>query len=230
MSGGAYDHVHGRVDEFANLLTRGVTWEGNRVHNPHPLRLEFAVHLGLVAAAMEAIELVDSYDSSTPFDVMEIEKVLRKPVQVNESACKPVKPSKQVTWNRDETEMDALEPLETVDGDRNALLEHALLTMAVGHTRSPSGKRRLTRTELQELARGLCNKLGIDWSGLSRVGVDLSAHDVDTMSTGHKIKLPRGFKLDKKTGKVVRKPSFASVSDQLQRGSAKKQRVVRRTP
>ncbi len=50
------------------------------------------------------------------------------------------------------------------------------------------------------------------------------------MSTGRKIQLPKGFKLDKKTGKVVRKTSYASVSDRLQRGASKKQRVVRRTP
>jgi hypothetical protein len=178
MSGGAYDHAHGRVDEFANLLARGVTWEGQRVHQPHPLRLELVAHLRKVAAAMEAIEMVDSYDASSPHDVRAIEAVLCKPVKAPETVCKLVKPRKAMTWNRDEADMDAVEPSGTADLDRNALLEHALLTMAIGHTASPSGKRRLTRTELQELARGLCNKLGIRWSGLSRVGVDLRSCDV----------------------------------------------------
>lgn len=176
MKGGAYDHAHGRVDEFATLLMQGVTWTGVRVGHPHPARLEFAAHLRKVAAAMDAIELVDSFDACSPHDLAAIETVLAKPKPIAEPPR--AKPRKQVTWNRDETEMDVVEQVETVSSDRNALMEHALLTMAVGYTRSPSGKRRLTRTELQELARGFCNKLGIDWSGLSRVGVDLRSCDL----------------------------------------------------
>jgi hypothetical protein len=48
--------------------------------------------------------------------------------------------------------------------------------------------------------------------------------------SGHKIRLPKGFKIDKATGKIVRKPNYASVSERLQRGSDKKQRVVKRQP
>lgn len=46
--------------------------------------------------------------------------------------------------------------------------------------------------------------------------------------SGHKIKIP-GFKIDKKTGAVVKKQSYQSVSEKLQRGSSKKQKPVRRT-
>lgn len=180
MSGGAYDYVHGRVDEFARLIEQGVTWDGQRVHAPHPIRLEFAAHLRKVAAAMEAIELVDSYDRDTPHDVQAIEAVLAKPAPLPVLAA-PAKPRKQVTWGRDDEYAEM--PVTTADlktdiGARNQLLEHALITMAVGWTKAPSGKRRISREEFKEVARSLCNRLELDWSGLSYVGVDLDRHEL----------------------------------------------------
>lgn len=46
--------------------------------------------------------------------------------------------------------------------------------------------------------------------------------------SGHKIKVT-GVKVDPKTGKLVKKQSYQSVSEKLQRGSSKKQKPVRRT-
>jgi len=46
---------------------------------------------------------------------------------------------------------------------------------------------------------------------------------------GYKIKVA-GVRIDKATGKIVKKPSYANVSDQLKRQSSKKSKPVRRTP
>ena len=46
--------------------------------------------------------------------------------------------------------------------------------------------------------------------------------------SGHKIKVT-GVKVDPKTGKLVKKHSYANAIENLQRGSSKKQKPVRRT-
>lgn len=176
MSGGAYDHMHGRVDEFADLLERGIDWNGNRVTAKLParsqeLRLEFVNLLRRVAQAMEAIEMVDSHDASSPHDIDAIRAVLPAPAVVMEAE----RPRKVVSWTRDDDDAPA-------KADNNTMLEHALLVMANGYTLADYGKRRLTREELIELARGLCMRLGLSWQAPSQEVVDLRRMDLSRRS------------------------------------------------
>jgi hypothetical protein len=73
MSGGAYAYAFETVECFADALEAGMTF--GDVHDARPTdhandhaRLGFAVHLRNVAAAMKAIEWVDSGDCSPPHD------------------------------------------------------------------------------------------------------------------------------------------------------------------
>ena len=77
MSGGSYEYAYDKVERMAEALERGRTFEGRETEgaNDHA-RLAFAVHLKKVAAAMKAIEWVDSYDSSTPEDTNAIWAVI----------------------------------------------------------------------------------------------------------------------------------------------------------
>lgn len=173
MSGGSYDYAFGRVDEFAELLESGTTWTGRKVVDPHPSRLEFAKHLRKVAAAMEAIEWVDSYDRSPPADSDAIAAVLATPLVASAAVEAP---RKRMTWSRDEDESEGVISAAR-NGDisaRNSLLERAIQTLAVGYTHAPSGKRQMRRDELIEMARALCLTLGISWDGL----VDLDTSTV----------------------------------------------------
>lgn len=76
MSGGSYRGCYWHVIEFAEALEKGETLEGRKTEaeNNHD-RLGFAAHLRKVAAAMKAIEWVDSYDSSPPEDTIAIHAV-----------------------------------------------------------------------------------------------------------------------------------------------------------
>lgn len=62
MSGGSYDYAYRQVEEFIERLDVG----GSTMTND--LRSRFRRHLVLVAAAMKAIEWVDSADNSSPHD------------------------------------------------------------------------------------------------------------------------------------------------------------------
>lgn len=73
MSGGSYSHAYRIVEQFAEALDDGLTMPD--YSDPSPTgyennhdRLGFAVHLRKVAAAMKAIEWVDSGDASPPHD------------------------------------------------------------------------------------------------------------------------------------------------------------------
>lgn len=55
MSGGSYDYLYARIDDAAERLSH----PGNSA-----LRRAFAVHLRLVAQAMQDVEWVDYFDSS----------------------------------------------------------------------------------------------------------------------------------------------------------------------
>lgn len=67
MSGGSYGYAYRRVEEFAEALESGVTFDGVETEDGGShVRLGFAAHLRKVAAAMQAIEWEDSGDSSPP--------------------------------------------------------------------------------------------------------------------------------------------------------------------
>lgn len=69
MSGGAYDCAFETVERFAEALETNTRFDGHKLYEPNGTeRLGFAAHLRKVAAAMKAIEWVDSCDSSPPED------------------------------------------------------------------------------------------------------------------------------------------------------------------
>lgn len=76
MSGGSYNYAFRRVEEFAEALETGTTFDGRATgcENNHD-RIGFAAHLRKVAAAMQAIEWVDSGDCSQPHDTSAIHAV-----------------------------------------------------------------------------------------------------------------------------------------------------------
>lgn len=77
MSGGAYLYAYARVEEFADAMENNWRLDGFDLHQPNGLdRLAFAAHLRKVAAAMKAIEWVDSSDSSSPEDTHAIHAVI----------------------------------------------------------------------------------------------------------------------------------------------------------
>lgn len=79
MSGGSYLYTYRHIEEFADALESNVRLDGNDLSEPNCLkRLEFAAHLRLVAEAMKAIEWVDSFDCSPPYDTEAIDKVLSR--------------------------------------------------------------------------------------------------------------------------------------------------------
>lgn len=80
MSGGSYNYAYGIVERFADALDAGMTFPD--VHGARPTgcennhdRIGFAAHLRKVAAAMKAIEWVDSGDCSHPHDTEAIHAV-----------------------------------------------------------------------------------------------------------------------------------------------------------
>ena len=76
MSGGSYEYAFRVVEQFAEALEDGRTFEGRSTETPNCLaRLGFAAHLRKVAAAMQAIEWVDSSDTSSPDDIHAIHAV-----------------------------------------------------------------------------------------------------------------------------------------------------------
>lgn len=76
MSGGSYNYAYRYVEEFADALERNERIDGGELSEPNGLdRLAFAAHLRKVAAAMKAIEWVDSYDCSPPHDTLAIHAV-----------------------------------------------------------------------------------------------------------------------------------------------------------
>ena len=79
MSGGCYDYTYTCVERFAEALERGVDCSGRKTgaENNHD-RIGFAAHLRKVAAAMKAIEWVDSGDCSPPHDTNAIHAVTGK--------------------------------------------------------------------------------------------------------------------------------------------------------
>lgn len=80
MSGGSYNYAYEVVERFAEALENGVTFpdvheaRSTDCENNHD-RVGFAAHLRKVAAAMKAIEWVDSYDCSPPHDTLAIHAV-----------------------------------------------------------------------------------------------------------------------------------------------------------
>jgi hypothetical protein len=80
MSGGSYDYAYRHVEAFADALEDGVTCPDCGPTRPTGCennldRLGFAAHLRKVAAAMKAIEWVDSGDCSHPHDTNAIHAV-----------------------------------------------------------------------------------------------------------------------------------------------------------
>lgn len=76
MSGGSYDYAYRIVEQFADALESGCTYSGRATECENNLdRLGFATHLKKVAAAMQAIEWVDSGDCSSPHDTEAIHAV-----------------------------------------------------------------------------------------------------------------------------------------------------------
>ena len=80
MSGGSYGYAYKVVEHFAEALEHGYTLPD--MADPRPTgcennhdRIGFAAHLRKVAAAMKAIEWVDSGDSSHPEDTTAIHAV-----------------------------------------------------------------------------------------------------------------------------------------------------------
>ena len=76
MSGGSYDYAFEKVERFAEALETDTRLDGHKLYqsNGHD-RIGFAAHLRKVAAAMKAIEWVDSGDSSPPEDTLAIHAV-----------------------------------------------------------------------------------------------------------------------------------------------------------
>lgn len=76
MSGGAYDYAFEKVLYFAEALENSERLDGQALPQPNGHdRIGFAAHLRKVAAAMRAIEWVDSGDSSPPEDALAIHAV-----------------------------------------------------------------------------------------------------------------------------------------------------------
>ena len=76
MSGGSYLYAYRHVEEFAEALENNERLDGHPLYQPNGLdRLGFAAHLKKVAAAMKAIEWVDSCDCSSPHDTEAIAAV-----------------------------------------------------------------------------------------------------------------------------------------------------------
>lgn len=76
MSGGGYDYAYRIVEQFAEALERGQTFDGRDTGNGTCLvRAGFAAHLRLVSAAMQAIEWEDSGDCSPPHAINSIHAV-----------------------------------------------------------------------------------------------------------------------------------------------------------
>lgn len=67
MSGGSYDYAYTHVEDFAERLSR---------YPMTPERKAFSAHLTGIAAAMKAIEWVDSGDCSPPHDIDAIKRAL----------------------------------------------------------------------------------------------------------------------------------------------------------
>lgn len=83
MSGGSYAYTYEKVERFADALDAGKCLPDHTDASPtrcenHALRKQFAAHLRKVAAAMKAIEWVDSGDSSHPHDTAAIWDVIGK--------------------------------------------------------------------------------------------------------------------------------------------------------
>ncbi len=76
VSGGSYEYAFYHVERFADALEEGVTFDPRATECENNLdRLGFAAHLRKVAAAMKAIEWVDSGDCSHPHDTLAIHMV-----------------------------------------------------------------------------------------------------------------------------------------------------------
>ena len=76
MSGGSYDYAYEKVDCFAEALETDTYLDGGKRYEPNGHdRIGFAAHLRKVAAAMKAIEWVDSGDISHPEDIEAIRVV-----------------------------------------------------------------------------------------------------------------------------------------------------------
>lgn len=77
MSGGSYNYAYRWVEDFAEALENNERLDGFDMYQPNDLaRLAFAAHLRKVAAAMQAIEWVDSCDCSPPHDIEAIAAVI----------------------------------------------------------------------------------------------------------------------------------------------------------
>ena len=74
MSGGSYDYAYMRVLRFSEMLE--FDEPSSEINNE--LRLKFARHLEKVAAAMKAIEWVDSNDCEPGYEDKFIKAVLEK--------------------------------------------------------------------------------------------------------------------------------------------------------
>lgn len=92
MSGGAYDYAFERVLLMAEALESNKRLDGFALYQPNGHdRIGFAAHLRKVAAAMKAIEWVDSGDSSPPEDTLAIHAVTgMSPDEVHEYASDQV--------------------------------------------------------------------------------------------------------------------------------------------
>lgn len=76
MSGGSYEYAYLVVERMAEALEDGVTFDGRRTEDADShVRLGFAAHLRLVAAAMQAVEWEDSGDCSPPHAALAIAAV-----------------------------------------------------------------------------------------------------------------------------------------------------------
>ena len=76
MSGGSYDYVFEKINDFADALESGKCFQGRETGCENNLdRLGFAAHLRKVSDAMKAIEWVDSGDCSHPHDTEAIHAV-----------------------------------------------------------------------------------------------------------------------------------------------------------
>lgn len=79
MSGGSYQYAYREVERFADALEARETYDRSWLDVSDETikkRLAFAAHLRMVAAAMQAIEWVESGDCSEPHDADAIDAVL----------------------------------------------------------------------------------------------------------------------------------------------------------
>lgn len=78
MSGGSYSYVYLKVEDFIHDLKTSIQAEATDIASDinTEIRSKFVKHLELVAAAMKAIEWVDSGDCSPPHDEEAIKLVL----------------------------------------------------------------------------------------------------------------------------------------------------------